>query len=253
MTTAASRAARTVRADILAQTAYPVAPSAAGVIKLDAMECPYPLPEGVRQAIAHAAQDTALHRYPQADLTALKAEVANAFGVPPGADLLFGNGSDELIHLLIQACCEPGDTVLSPWPSFVYFEMAARFDHAHFEGVPLTADLELDLPAMLAAIERHQPKIVFLALPNNPTGGLWPDEAVDAILEAAPGWSSSTRPTSRLPATAGCRASPDCPMRWSCAPSPKSDWLDCGLGIWPGIRTGSPRSTKCARPITSTY
>ncbi len=45
MTSAASRVARTVRADIQAQTAYPVAPSAADVIKLDAMECPYPLPQ----------------------------------------------------------------------------------------------------------------------------------------------------------------------------------------------------------------
>lgn len=187
MTSAASRVARTVRADIQAQSAYPVAPSAADVIKLDAMECPYPLPPRVRQAIADAVSATPLNRYPQADLSALKAEVAAAFGVPPEADLLFGNGSDELIHLLVQACCEPGDTVLSPWPSFVYFEMAARFDHARFEGVPLTADLELDLPAMLAAIEQHQPKLVFLALPNNPTGGLWSDEAVEAILQAAPG------------------------------------------------------------------
>lgn len=183
----AQRIARTVRADILAQTAYPVAASPAGVIKLDAMECPYPLPELVRDAIAAAARATALNRYPAADLSELKADVAQAFGVPPEAGLLFGNGSDELIHLLIQACCEPGDTVLSPWPSFVYFEMAAGFDHARFEAVPLTADLQLDLRAMLAAIERTQPKLIFLALPNNPTGGLWTDEQVEAILAAAPG------------------------------------------------------------------
>jgi histidinol-phosphate aminotransferase len=65
--------------------------------------------------------------------------------------------------------------------------MAARFDHARFVGVPLTADLQLDLPAMLQAIAQHRPKVVFLALPNNPTGGLWPDAAVQAILDAAPG------------------------------------------------------------------
>ncbi|AZY54033.1 histidinol-phosphate transaminase [Bordetella avium] len=184
---AAERIARTLRQDILAQSAYPVAASAADVIKLDAMECPYPLPERVRDAIAQAACETPLNRYPQADLSVLKAAVATAFEVPAEADLLFGNGSDELIHLLVQACCEPGDTVLSPWPSFVYFEMAARFDHARFVGVPLTTDLELDLPAMLAAIEEHQPKLVFLALPNNPTGGLWPDAAVQAIIQTAPG------------------------------------------------------------------
>ena len=110
-----------------------------------------------------------------------------AFGVPDAAGLLFGNGSDELIHIAIQACCAPGDVVLSPWPSFVYFDMAARFDHARFVGVPLTEDLSLDLPAMLAAIREHQPKLVFLAVPNNPTGGLWPAEQVQAVIDAAPG------------------------------------------------------------------
>ncbi|OZI47223.1 histidinol-phosphate transaminase [Bordetella genomosp. 5] len=182
----AARIARTVRADIRALTAYPVA-QAAGCIKLDAMECPYPLPDTVRDAIAATAREVELNRYPASDQQALKAEVAAAFGVPAGAGLLFGNGSDELIHLLIQACCEPGDTVLSPWPSFVYFDMAARFDHARFEAVPLTSDLELDLPAMLAAIERTQPKVVFLAVPNNPTGGTWTEPQIRAILAAAPG------------------------------------------------------------------
>ncbi len=182
----AGRIAGTVRADIRELAAYPVA-HAEGCIKLDAMECPYELPPQVRDDIARAVRDTPLNRYPAADLSALRQAVKTAFGVPEAAGLLFGNGSDELIHLIVQACCNPGEAVLSPWPSFVYFDMAARFDHARFVGVPLTADLELDLPAMLAAIEAHQPKVVFLAAPNNPTGGLWPDDAIAAIIAAAPG------------------------------------------------------------------
>ncbi|CAM3911718.1 histidinol-phosphate transaminase [Bordetella tumbae] len=184
--TVADRIAGTVRADIRTLSAYPV-PPAAGGIKLDAMECPYELPDAVRDDIARAVRDTALNRYPAGDTTELAHGVRQAFGIPAESGLLFGNGSDELIHLIVQACCEPGDTVLSPWPSFVYFDMAARFDHARFVGVPLTADLQLDLPAMLQAIAQHRPKVVFLALPNNPTGGLWPDEAVQAIIDAAPG------------------------------------------------------------------
>ena len=182
----AGRIASTVRADIRELTAYPVA-HAEGCIKLDAMECPYELAEAVREDIARSVRDTPLNRYPAADLSALKGQIKTAFGVPDAADVLFGNGSDELIHLVVQACCNPGDTVLSPWPSFVYFDMAARFDHARFVGVPLTEDLALDLPAMLAAIREHQPKVVFLAVPNNPTGGLWPDDAIQAIIAAAPG------------------------------------------------------------------
>ncbi|HAP26023.1 MAG TPA: histidinol-phosphate transaminase [Achromobacter sp.] len=182
----AGRVKGTVRADIRELAAYPVA-HAEGCIKLDAMECPYELPEAVRDDIARAVRDLPLNRYPSADLSALEAAVKTAFGVPDVADVLFGNGSDELIHLMVQACCNPGDAVLSPWPSFVYFDMAARFDHARFVGVPLTADLSLDLPAMLAAIREHQPKLVFLATPNNPTGGLWSPEDVNAIIRAAPG------------------------------------------------------------------
>ena len=151
-----ARIAATVRADVRALAAYPVA-EATGCIKLDAMECPYELPEAVREDIARAVRDTPLNRYPSADLSALQQAVRAAFGVPDAAGLLFGNGSDELIHIAIQACCAPGDVVLSPWPSFVYFDMAARFDHARFVGVPLTEDLSLDLPAMLAAIREHQP------------------------------------------------------------------------------------------------
>ncbi len=180
------RVARTVRADIRAQRAYAVAP-ARDCIKLDAMESPYLLPPAVRAELAQALAQVEINRYPAAANPALQAQVRQAFEVPADAGLLFGNGSDELIHLLVQACCAPGDTVLAPSPSFVYFDMAARFNHARFVGVPLTAGFELDLPAMLAAIEREQPKLVFLALPNNPTGNLWPDQAVLAVLAAAPG------------------------------------------------------------------
>ena len=176
----------TVRADIQALRAYTVQHDD-GAIKLDAMECPYELPDEVRDAIAAAVRAVPLNRYPQAATPALETAVREAFGVPEQAGLIFGNGSDELIHLLIQACCGPGDVVLAPAPSFVYFQMAAQLAHARFVGVALAPDLSLDLPAMLAAIAEHQPKVVFLALPNNPTGGLWPDAAVAAILDAAPG------------------------------------------------------------------
>ncbi|OZI21253.1 histidinol-phosphate transaminase [Bordetella genomosp. 9] len=183
---AAGRAATTIRPDIQALSAYAVG-HAEDAIKLDAMENPYGLPDQVRDAVAAAARATPLNRYPAAGHDALDAAVRAAFGVPDDAALLFGNGSDELISLIVQACCEPGDVVLSPVPSFVMFELSARFHHARFAGVPLTPDFQLDLPAMLAAIQARQPKVVFLAVPNNPTGGRWSDAAVEAILAAAPG------------------------------------------------------------------
>lgn len=178
--------AATVRADVQALSAYAVGHSP-GAIKLDAMECPYPLPDHVAGEIAQAVRKTALNRYPSGDLSALHADLRRAFGIPLAADVMCGSGSDELIHLIVQTCCEPGDVVMSPAPSFVYFDMAARFNHARHVGVALTDELALDLPAMLAAIAAHRPKVIFLAMPNNPTGGSWDDADVRAIVAAAPG------------------------------------------------------------------
>jgi histidinol-phosphate aminotransferase len=180
------RVAATVRPDVRSLSAYAVH-HAPGAIKLDAMENPYGLPADVRDDIAAAVRDTPLNRYPAGRNDALEAAVRTAFGVPGPAALLFGNGSDELIHLIVQACCEPGDVVMSPVPSFVIFSMAARLNHARFVGVPLTPDFELDLSATLEAIRAHRPKVIFLAVPNNPTGGRWPDDAIRAVLAAAPG------------------------------------------------------------------
>jgi histidinol-phosphate aminotransferase len=56
-----------------------------------------------------------------------------------------------------------------------------------FTGVPLTPDFELDEAAMLAAIERDRPSVIYLAYPNNPTANLWSDAVIDRIIEAAPG------------------------------------------------------------------
>lgn len=176
----------TIRSDVQDLTAYAVV-HAPNAIKLDAMECPYPLPDAVRDEIGRAVRAVALNRYPTGNLDALHAQLRKAFGIPAAAQVMCGNGSDELIHLVVQACCNPGDVVLSPAPSFVYFDMAARFNHARYVGVSLNADLSLDADAMLAAIARHCPKVIFLAMPNNPTGGSWSAGDVRAILDAAPG------------------------------------------------------------------
>ena len=100
---------------------------------------------------------------------------------------MLGNGSDELISLLTLACDVPGNTVLAPLPGFVMYEMSARLQGLPFIGVPTTADFELDGPAMLAAVREHQPALIWLAYPNNPTANLWNDALIEAIIEAAPG------------------------------------------------------------------
>lgn len=175
-----------IRDDVRAMRAYHV-PDADGLIKLDAMENPYPLPQALAQELGERLSRVALNRYPPADPARFKARLARAVGLPAGSRLMLGNGSDELIHLAIQACARPDAVVLSPWPSFVMYELAARLDGCRFVGVPLAADFALDRDAMLAAIEAHRPALVFIAYPNNPTGNLFERAAIEAVLDRAPG------------------------------------------------------------------
>lgn len=175
-----------IRPEVRAVSAYAV-PSAEGLIKLDAMENPHRLPPTLAAALGEHLAQVAINRYPPAEPTAFKARLARAIGLPEGQALLLGNGSDELIHLLIQACAVPGAVVMAPAPGFVMYEMSARFDGCRFVGVPLRADFSLDRPAMLASLAEHRPAVLFLAWPNNPTGNLFARADVEAILAAAPG------------------------------------------------------------------
>ena len=68
------------------------------------------------------------------------------------------------------------------------YGMSAQLQGLEFVGVDLTPDFELDERAMLAAIEKHQPAIIYLAYPNNPTANLWSDATIEKIVQAAPGF-----------------------------------------------------------------
>jgi len=105
--------------------------------------------------------------------------------VPPGCDVLLGNGSDELISMITVACAKPGATVLAAEPGFVMYQLAAKFAQVGFVGVPLLPDFTLDVDAMLAAIAEHAPAVIWLAYPNNPTGTLFDDGAIERIIAAA--------------------------------------------------------------------
>jgi histidinol-phosphate aminotransferase len=175
----------TIRADVRNTASYFV-PDASGYIKLDAMENPYQLPEALRPELGRRLADAALNRYPVGSYATLRRKICAALGVPAGYDVMLGNGSDELISLMATTVARQDRraVVMAPTPAFVMFSRAAQFAGADFVGVPVKSDFSLDLPAMLAAIERHQPALVFLAYPNNPTGNLFADEDMVAIIRA---------------------------------------------------------------------
>lgn len=175
-----------LRPEILDMHSYHVQDSA-GYIKLDAMENPYLVPLALRREIADVLACAAINRYPDATAESLKQKIRTVINLPKGMELLLGNGSDELIQLLVLALNKPGATLLGVEPSFVMYRLIARFTGMRYVSVPLATDFSLDVPATLAAIEQEQPALIFLAYPNNPTGNLFTAAAVKKIIEAAPG------------------------------------------------------------------
>lgn len=186
MTALPDKVARLVRPEIRALKAYHV-PDATGLIKLDAMENPYTWPEEVRSAWLEAVRQVSLNRYPDPGARKVKESLRTALEVPPGQDLLLGNGSDELIQIICLALTRPSAVVLAPTPTFVMYEMIATFTGMKFISVPLAKDYALDDAAMLEAIEREEPAVVFLAYPNNPTGNLFDRAVVERLIRAVPG------------------------------------------------------------------
>lgn len=175
-----------VRPEILALNAYHV-PVSAGMVKLDAMENPYLVPLSLREEIAAVVSGAAINRYPDPNPLALKRKIAELLQLKSGMSVLLGNGSDELIQLLAMAVNKPGTTLLSVEPSFVMYKMIATFLGMRYVGVPLAQDFSLDMSAMLAAIERDKPALIFLAYPNNPTGNAFSAADIKQIIAAAPG------------------------------------------------------------------
>jgi histidinol-phosphate aminotransferase len=186
MTSSTYRINRFVRPQLRALQAYHV-PPAAGLIKLDAMENPYTWPDWLLNDWLDTLRQAALNRYPDPAASALKSRMRSVLGVPGVADMMLGNGSDELIQMIIQAVAAPGRVIMAPEPTFVMYRQLAVVAGLDFQGVPLHADFALDADTMIEAVTTHQPAAVFLAYPNNPTGNLFDREAIETLLSCTPG------------------------------------------------------------------
>lgn len=175
-----------VRPDIMALKAYHV-PPAAGLIKLDAMENPYTWPAPLIGEWLEALRAVSLNRYPDPAATRLKQQLRETFAIPTASEVLLGNGSDELIQMILMAVAGPGRVVLAPEPTFSMYKIISASVGINYRGVPLKHDFSLDIPATLQAIDELQPAVVFIAYPSNPTGNLFSRADICSIIEAAPG------------------------------------------------------------------
>lgn len=162
-----------IRPDVRAMRAYTVA-QASGLIKLDAMENPYPLAPQLQAALGQRLAQLAINRYPGAETETLKQALTVHYQAPAGYEVILGNGSDELITLLALTVLKTAPallleqtqestrhaqpaTILAPQPSFVMYQFTAQLLGLQFVGVPLQEDFQLDEAAMLQAIAQHRP------------------------------------------------------------------------------------------------
>lgn len=175
-----------VRPEVLAMSAYQVA-EAAGMVKLDAMENPYRLPEALRRELAERLAAVELNRYPEPNPRALCELIKRKMQVPAGMEVLLGNGSDDLIQIMTLALARPGATLMYPAPTFVMYAVNASLCGMQAIAVPLRPDFSLDADAFIACMRETPPAVIFLAYPNNPTGVLYPKADLIKVIEAAPG------------------------------------------------------------------
>lgn len=179
-----------IRDDIKSMSAYRIADLPEGFIKLDAMESPYHpfarFPELSNEWLRLIAQ-AQIHLYPNPAASGLQETLRKAFDIPESAAIALGNGSDELIQFMTLLVAQSGATMLAVEPSFVMYRHNAELYGMNYVGVPLNEDFMLDLPAVLSAIDKHQPALIFIAYPNNPTGVCFRREEVEAIIRAARG------------------------------------------------------------------
>jgi histidinol-phosphate aminotransferase len=151
----------------------------AEIVKLDANENPYgPSPKAC-EALARSAT---LHFYPDTGTRDLCEALAGFTGAPLES-LVTGAGEDELLDLLIRVLIDPGDKVLVCPPAFDMYRFCTSMHGGEIVEAPLRPGYRLDVAAIRAAVEREQPKIVFLCSPHNPSGTLVTREEVDALLD----------------------------------------------------------------------
>jgi len=161
---------RFLRADVRQMSTYNV-PSSNKGIKLQRNEAPVELPERLRDEILDRVRRVAWRRYPDFAQTSLREAARDAFDLPSGMDVAFGNGSNELISTVVMACIDVGSSAVIPQPTFSMYERMMRLAHGTPVLLPPRMDLKFDAAEILEAAQASDARIVFLCRPNNPTGG----------------------------------------------------------------------------------
>ncbi len=143
-------------------------------IKLNTNENPYPPPPNVLNAIKDAVNEN-LRLYPDPVATAARIKVAEILGTKPEC-VLAGNGSDDLLYIIIRSFSGPGDKVVFPYPSYMLYETLAELQDAHACAVDFRDDYSLPQDFIVKGA-----KVTFIANPNSPSGTMIPSNEISKI------------------------------------------------------------------------
>ncbi|HEX6984570.1 MAG TPA: histidinol-phosphate transaminase [Planctomycetaceae bacterium] len=152
-------------------------PQEGGWVKLNTNENPYPPSPRVAEAIREAS--ARLKVYPDPLATRFRKVAAGLFGVDPDW-ILAGNGSDEVLTILMRTFVDPGETIAFPYPSYILYETLAALQGAESRRLPLNADWSWDLAAAEPALA--EAKLLFVPNPNSPSGNVWPGDLLRRLV-----------------------------------------------------------------------
>ena len=163
--------------------------SASGLVKLDAMELPFPMDAAIAESFYRAITEVELNRYPEARPQTIRNLLLAENRLGAEVDVVLGNGSDELIHLLCLMMCKTDrSSVLCPSPTFSVYRIAAEIVGLRYTEIDNSCDdFSLNFGRVMAAIERDEPALIFLASPNNPTGNSISKTEIEAICRESRG------------------------------------------------------------------
>ena len=187
-----------VREDLRGKAPYGAPQAGVGgvgtAVQLNVNENPYGPSPALVAALQRAVGEAAptLHRYPDREATALRADLAaylsGQTGVPLTLEQVWAaNGSNEVLQQVLQAFGGPGRTALGFEPSYSMHPLLATGTGTGWAAARRAADFTLSPERAVAAVQEHRPDVVFVTSPNNPTGTATPLEVVEAVCDAAPG------------------------------------------------------------------
>ena len=175
-----------LRSELANLQAYTVA-HPGQMIKLDAMENPYTWPDSIKSQWLEHLSRCEINRYPDPGAGKLVDVLKKLNPIPDNYEILLGNGSDEIIQLLLMAA-KPGSSILSPHPGFVMYKQIAISLGLNYQSVTVHPDdFSMDVEGMLEAIKTSSPSIIFIAYPNNPTGNLFNRDDIIQLIEHCSG------------------------------------------------------------------